>query len=415
VTANFPGPGRAFVQWGTSSYQMGWQNVFLFGDTDAGVNWLIATINGGAPAPASVEVASQIATGEPKASSVAKLEAGPSIKTYDSIVAVDSSADGQTMHVALYDGSVSAYDASGKQLWTTPVLLEGAAMRVNSKGDRLAVAGYPGVQVLDAKSGKILGGFTAAPRAAGNTALANLMVDVAWNTAGTRVAAGWSNNTTVAGPRDVQDFVIIDADGKATPVKGVEGNVMGVAFVPNSDTVIVGADKLTAVNSANGQILWSNPDLKGARAFAFSADNATLAAGGWDRKIASVNLTDGKTIGKAVELPAVIGGVVLTPSKDIIAAVWGGTNPLTILKSGAEKPEPLFKSRFGFQDVAWSAKSNALVAAEQGGKVWVLGLDGQPKAMLDEEAGTTVYDLRVSDNGLLLGRMNRIAQRVALP
>jgi WD40 repeat protein len=393
---------------------MGWQNIFIYGDANAGVDWLVRTItDSGTPLASSVPVASQVAPAAAKPRAVAKLEVGPSIKTYDTIVAVDSSPDGQTTYVALYDGSVSAYDPSGKQLWTTPVLLEGAAMRVSPKGDRLAVAGYPGIQVLDAKSGKTLGGFTAAPRAAGSTALANLIVDVAWNTAGTRVAAGWSNNITVAGPRDIQDFVVLDADGKVTPVKGVEGNVLGVAFVPNSDTIIVGADKLTAVNSADGKVLWSNPDLKGAQTFSFSADNATLAAGGWDRKIAAVNVADGKTIGKAVELPAVIGGVVLTPSKDIIAAVWGGA--LTILKSGAEKPEPLFKSRFGFQDVAWSAKSNALVAAEQGGKVWVIGLDGQPKAMLDEEAGTTVYDLRVSDNGLLLGRMNRVAQRVTLP
>ena len=46
VTATFPGPGRAYVQWGISCYQPGWEDVFVEGDLDAGVTWLLDAING---------------------------------------------------------------------------------------------------------------------------------------------------------------------------------------------------------------------------------------------------------------------------------------------------------------------------------------------------------------------------------
>ncbi len=32
VTATFPGPGRAYVQWGVSCYQPGWEDLFVEGD-----------------------------------------------------------------------------------------------------------------------------------------------------------------------------------------------------------------------------------------------------------------------------------------------------------------------------------------------------------------------------------------------
>jgi hypothetical protein len=50
-----------------------------------------------------------------------------------------------------------------------------------------------------------------------------------------------------------------------------------------------------------------------------------------------------------------------------------------------------------------SAQSKGL-AAEQDGK---LGADGKPRAVLDQDAGTTVYRMHISGGGLLVARMNR--------
>jgi hypothetical protein len=52
------------------------------------------------------------------------------------------------------------------------------------------------------------------------------------------------------------------------------------------------------------------------------------------------------------------------------------------------------------------------VATEQGGRLWLLGADGKPAAMLDDTAGTTVYRLSETPAGLLLARMNRVVQTV---
>src|SRR5262249_2972495 len=46
VTFVFPGLGRAYLQWGMGCYQAGWQNIFVLGDTDAGVAWILGAIEG---------------------------------------------------------------------------------------------------------------------------------------------------------------------------------------------------------------------------------------------------------------------------------------------------------------------------------------------------------------------------------
>ena len=72
----------------------------------------------------------------------------------------------------------------------------------------------------------------------------------------------------------------------------------------------------------------------------------------------------------------------------------------------------MFQSRFGFQNVAWSDALKGLVVAEEGGKLWLLDADGKPKAELDETAGTTAYRMTVQGGEVLVGRMNRVVQRL---
>ena len=100
------------------------------------------------------------------------------------------------------------------------------------------------------------------------------------------------------------------------------------------------------------------------------------------------------------------------PNNDLAVAVWGGTHPLYAIRD--KKGEPLFQSRFGFQNVAWSDALKGLVAEEEGGKVWLLDADGKPKAMLDETAGTTAYRLALHGADVLLGRMNRVVQKATI-
>ena len=107
-----------------------------------------------------------------------------------------------------------------------------------------------------------------------------------------------------------------------------------------------------------------------------------------------------------------VGGVAFLPNGDLAAAVWGGTHPLYVLRGDRRKAETLFQSRFGFQNVAWSDALKGLVAAEEGGKLWLLDADGKPRAELDEAAGTTAYRMLLQGGDVLLGRMSRVVQRV---
>ena len=69
------------------------------------------------------------------------------------------------------------------------------------------------------------------------------------------------------------------------------------------------------------------------------------------------------------------------------------------------------QSSFGFQSVVWSAKHKALIAAQQGGKVWLLGGAGKPEAVL-EDAGTTAYRVSLAGADVLVARMSRVVQRL---
>ena len=276
VTATFPGPGRAYIQWGVSCYQPGWEDVFVQGDLDAGVAWLLDAINGKVESK-MVELKAKInAVAAKKTELPAKLVVNQEIKLNDTPVGVGSSPDGKMTYVLLYGGKVSAYGADGKEIWHTQALLEGCNLSVSPKGGRIAVAGYPGLLVLDAKDGKILGGNRAKPYEKGEVPPANKMLAAAWNDKGTLVAAGWA----VPNPKAPEAAVVLDADGKEESRPKETGAVMGVAFAPGTDTLLIGADQLTAVNARDGKPLWTNP-IKGAQAFAFTADGKTGAAGGW--------------------------------------------------------------------------------------------------------------------------------------
>jgi WD40 repeat protein len=289
----------------------------------------------------------------------------------------------------------------------------GSCLALSPKGDRLAVAGYPGLAVLDAKNGKVLGETKAEPIVGALPIwTANEMVAVTWNSAGTLVAGAWRN--TFKGdpkaPRKPLDVALLDADGKAQASPGAFPATFGLAFVPGGDVLLVGTDKLTAVNAKDAKVLWAN-DIKGAQAFAFSADGKTAAAGGHGCNAGCFPLDTGKLATPPTKVPGMVGGVAFLPSGDLAVAVWGRTNPLmTFPAAGGDKPGTLFQSSFGFQDVLYSPDLKALVAAEQGGRIWLLGEDGKPKAMLSDDAGTTPYRLALAGPNVLVARMNRVVQ-----
>jgi hypothetical protein len=185
---------------------------------------------------------------------------------------------------------------------------------------------------------------------------------------------------------------------------------MGAVFVPKSDTLLLGADSLTALRASDGSVLWRNP-IKGAQSFAFSPDGKSAAAGGWGKNAGTFAVADGKA-GQSTTFEAVIGGVAFLPGGDLVVAVWGGVRPLYVVRGG--KAETLFQSSFGFQNVAWSEQHKGLIAAEQGGKLWLLDESGKPRALLDEDAGTTAYRMVLHGDEVLLARMNRVVQRVTV-
>ena len=283
---------------------------------------------------------------------------------------------------------MTAYGADGKEQWHTQALLEGCNLAVSPKGDRVAVAGYPGLLVLDAKDGHVLGGHKAAPYEKGEVPPADKMLAAAWNDKGTLVAAGWA----FPNPKAPEPAVVLDADGKEVSRPKVNGPVMGVAFVPGTDTLLIGADQLTAVDAKDGKPLWTNA-IKGAQAFAFTADGKTGAAGGWGKNAGA--FTVGRRQGRRGRVRGGGRRRGVPAERRSGRGGMGRTHPLYAI-GGDKKAEPLFQSRFGFQNVAWSDALKGLVAAEEGGKVWLLDADGKPKAMLDETAGTTAYRLCAS-------------------
>jgi hypothetical protein len=252
----------------------------------------------------------------------------------------------------------------------------------------------------------VLGGFRAEAVKKPVSLGVNRMIAVAWNDAGTLAAGGWLNPD----PKTALDPVVVDSTGKVTArPKGVAGQVMGAVFVPGGDTLLLGADQLTAVDAAGGKVLWRNP-IKGAQAFAFKGDGKTVTAGGWGKSAGTFALAEPAKV-QSVSLPSVVGGVAFLPGGELAVAVWGGVHPLFVLRKG--KAEPLFQTSFGFQNVVWSGKHKGLLAAEQGGKVWLLGGDGKPRALL-ADAGTTAYRLRLAGDDVLVARMNRVVQRLGV-
>jgi hypothetical protein len=408
ATKVFPGPGRALIQWGIGCYQAGWQNVFVQGDTDAGVAWLLDAIKGKADGKAdSLEAAVHVVPAK-KVEYPRQFRVDRETKFYDTPVGIDSDPPGKITYVLLYDGSVSAHDGAGKRLWQTQALLEGAALAVSPKGDRLAVAGYPGLLVLDTANGKVLGGPRVGPSAKGEFWGGNKVTCAAWNAAGTLVAGGWLNPD----PKVERLPIILGAQGdKANMVAGVAGPVMGAAFAPEGDTLLLGADQLTAVNAVTREVLWRNP-IKGAQAFGFSKDGKTGAAGGWGKSAGTFKLADGKG-DPATTFDSVVGGVALMPDGGLAVAVWGGTHPLYVVRA-AGKPAPLLQADFGFQDVLWSDAHGGLLAAEQGGRLWLLDSAGRLHARLSEDAGTTAYRLVRRGDNIFLARMNRSVQRLSV-
>jgi hypothetical protein len=109
---------------------------------------------------------------------------------------------------------------------------------------------------------------------------------------------------------------------------------------------------------------------------------------------------------------SVAGGVALLPDGGLAVAVWGGVHPLYVVRD--KKTEVLFTSSFGFQNVVYSERHKGLIAAEQCGKLWLLDGKGTPKALLDEDAGTSACRLHLHGDEVPVARTNRVVQRVAV-
>ena len=408
ITATFPGPGRAYVQWGMGGYQAGFHNVWIYGDAAAGVNWLLAAIAGKEIAgerravPVTVRPAPATQARFPQRFSVAQ-----EIKLWDTPVGIGSSPDRKVIYVLLAGGSVAAYGASGRPLWETKALLQGGCLAVSPRGDRLAVGGFPGLLVLDAVSGRVVGSRLADPPAPGKTLGSSRLIAAAWNDEGTIVAAG---GIAAGATVPALQLAILDAGGKTLPAPtDIAGDVMGVAFVPRTSTLLAGAAQLTAVDATTGGVTWRN-GIAGAQSLRFSADGASGAAGGFGRGAGSFRVSDGKVIVDAA-FPSNVGGVALLPNGDVVAAIWGGTHPLYRITAKTGKAEVMAKGRFAFHDTL--LLRGGVVAAEQGGPMWFFDEQGNARARLDD-AGTTAFRMEARGDEVLVGRMNRVVQRIAI-
>jgi hypothetical protein len=241
------------------------------------------------------------------------------------------------------------------------------------------------------------------------------MVATAWSADGAIVAGGALNEgstTTKGGTVPVLPLVILNAQGsRLTSPHGISGDVMGLAFVPQTRTLLVGTDPLTAIDVGTGAVLWTCA-VGRARSIAFSADGKIGAAGGWRRQAGSFRTSDGKAV-SAAAFRSNVGGVAILPGGDLAVAVWGGTYPLFRVKAGEPKPALIAAARFAFHDVVWREREGGIVAAEEGGDLWLFDPHGKARARLTD-AGTTVNRIVSDESGVLVGRMNRVVQRVRI-
>ena len=433
TTPTFPGPGRAYVQWGSGGYQAGFENVWVFGDAAAGTAWLLAAIEGKPLGRSSSIVTAQLRAAAPKPVRFARrLVVTQEIKLWDTPTGIGASPDGSIVYALLAGGFVAAYDRAGRRLWETHALLQGGCLAVSPRGDRVAVGGFPGLLVLDAASGKVLGGYRVTPLGPAQSFGSSRMVAAAWNDEGTRVAAGAiregslpANGANAASGvgQSAPTFALalLDANGnvdkllsEAAP-RPFTGDVTGVAFVPHTGTLLVGAaPQLTAIDTKTGHVLWRT-DIGGAQSFRVTPDGKTAAAGGWGKRAGSFGLADGKTLAAATfrfERRRRRAPCRMETSRSRSGA---GTHPLYRLRAGQPSPEALAQARFAFHDVLWWEEESALLAAEQGGPLWLLDPNANAKrkehAKLDD-AGTTAHRIVKSGRELIVGRMNRVVQRV---
>ncbi len=405
TTPTFPGPGRAYVQWGVGGYQAGFHDIWVFGDVGAGVDWLLAAIEGKEPPASSKAVSANVRAAPARAAKLpARFTVTQEIKLSDTPVGIGSSPDGGVTYVLVAGGSVSAHDSSGRVKWKTQALLQGGCLAVSPRGDRLAVGGFPGLFVMDAGNGAVLGGYQVGLPGPEQSLGSSRMIAAAWSDDGAMVAA--------AGIGPAPMLAVLDAQGRMLPLpRGVDGDVSGVAFAPGGKRLLLGAGDLVAVEASTGVVAWRGKP-GGAQSIRFAADGATGVAGGWGRSVASFRLSDGKAI-VAADFPANVGGVAVLPDGSLAAAVWGGTRPLYRITAQSAKPETLLQSRFAFHDVLWMSAASGLVAAEQGGTLWLLDERGRARAKLDD-AGTTAIRMEARGKQLLVGRMSRVVQRVTV-
>ena len=298
----------------------------------------------------------------------------------------------------------------------------GWALAVSPKGDRLAVGGYPGLFVLDAAGGKVLGGSKAGPLQPRQSYGASRIICAAWNSAGTLVAGGWMNNvhrlgrwkTHVKPDLPKLEPIVLDAEGNALPgPQGIIGSVYGMAFVPNYRHVAPRRrpvdrggcpDRRRALAQRHQRrdglrLLRRRHPRRGGR---LGQKCREVQPGGWQAHARPPPSTP-----------------TWAASRCCPAAIWSppsGAAPArcSCSATASSRPEPFFQSSYGFQHVLWSPADNALVAAEEGGKLWLLNPEGKALALLEDDAGATAYRMSLQGNTLLLGRMNHAVQRIGI-
>ena len=182
--------------------------------------------------------------------------------------------------------------------------LEAAAFSMN--GGRVALARHGGISVIDAETGRQIGGCPAA----GTTA------SVAFSPDGALIAYGGADKTvTVCDPE--QPTV-------THSLTGHDGAIASVAFAADGRRVISGDETGTVGvwDVANGRRVrtFRDPDRRGARVVAFAPDGPRVVSGTDDNKIHTFNLVTGRPEQTLRMLTGPVAALAVSPDGRRVAA-----------------------------------------------------------------------------------------------
>jgi serine/threonine protein kinase len=268
----------------------------------------------------------------PKARAVFMGNAGP-------VWSVAWSPDGQTVAMAIDDGTVKLWDTQAARVRTTLNAHQGPvwSIAMSRDGKHMATASDEGlIKVWDTHTSKEITEFKHR----------NAIRSIAFAPDGKRL---------VAGSRDGSLF-IWDMSVKSAPVmtEGHKGTVVAVAFSPDGKAVASGGgDKLVKLwDAETGQErLTFQGHSGGVYAVAFSPDNKTLATGSWDRTVRLWECASGSNL---VTLQG--------PSRDVWAVAFA-PNGRTLVSAGEEQTVRLWDVASGRELVAWKGHDSVIYTA----------------------------------------------------